>query len=231
MAMHEHPILFSGSMVRAILDGRKTQTRRVIIPQPEFMDGGWFWRGGKPLLDATYGADYVHTGKGALVDALLKTSRHQPGDRLWVRESWQVAEALWSGDDFDVGSPFKSIPKEAPKDGTYYLFYAADGMVYPFRPSIHMPRWASRITLEVKAVRAELVQDISTGGEMFKSDVIHEGCPRELWACHQHDMGVAEADWFQKLWDSINAKRGYGWNKNPWVRVTEFEMVSDAAEG
>jgi len=176
--MKERPILFSGQMVRAILEGRKTMTRRVIKPQPV---GAWAAPG---KTACPYG---------------------QPGDRLWVRETFAT---LCPG----------SYEEEKPRAGAHQdiRYKASDRMAdcsadirgYRWRPSIFMPRWASRINLEITAVRVERVKDISI------NDAHAEGMTGT------HTLGD-----FRELWDSINSKRGHGWDANSWVWVVEFKRV------
>jgi len=205
--MREHPILFSGEQVKAILDGRKTQTRRVVKPQPySLCDGvmydpacGWLFKGGG-ILQCPYGV---------------------PGDRLWARETWRISTGLqndhnglvvykgngqkiiyWQ-DGHRIHNKLGFIEKDSPE-------------ALRWRPSIHMPRWASRITLEVTAVRVERLRDISI------EDARAEGV---------EPMGSEGDSWrwrasFHYLWDSINVKRGYSWESNPWVWVVEFEQVN-----
>lgn len=182
--MKEHPILFSGEMVRAILDGRKTQTRRVITPRPVSWDSepiyntsarGWHFKGGeKYKYKCPYGI---------------------PGDRLWVRETWHEA---------------------TPEPG--FLVYRATyrwPQDFKWKPSIFMPREASRITIEVTDIRVERVQDISD------EDVLAEGFRMDNTAIFSRGYQGA----MQILWDSINAKRGFGWNANPWVWVVSFKVI------
>lgn len=132
--MKERPILFSGEMVRAILEGRKTQTRRVIKPQPDSARNSVFVKSG---FETKHGYE-------------IKCPYGQPGDRLWVRETW----GLWDTD-----------PKDGPERAK--IFYRAtdenrrDLRYQRWRPSIHMPRWASRINLEITNIRIERVQDIT----------------------------------------------------------------------
>ena len=201
--MKERPILFSGAMVRAILDGRKTQTRRVVkMPrgivslyrpfpnEPENVQGvdkdgliGWY---ASPTV-CPYGA---------------------PGDRLWVRETFGIPDAPYERRD---------------KALVIYRADQSDEMAalnrYFWRPSIHMPRWACRLVLEVTGVRVERLQDISS------DDAIAEGI-------EPSDVGDAreEAAWniagYEELWDSLNAKRGLGWATNPWVWVVEFRRAA-----
>lgn len=211
--MKERPILFSGEMVRAILDGRKTQTRRVVKPQPtdeegapyegrligpewyepEVVDRQGFYVIGKPIFG-------VHDPYG---ECGFKCP-YQPEMKLWVRETFQVCKAL----NWDV-LPVSS----SPPPGVSTRAYKADAHTYQniptdfkWRPSIFMPRWASRIDLEVTAVRAERLKKLTV------ADLLAEGC-RAL----DHE--------FIPLWNNLNAKRGYGWDANPWVWVVEFKRI------
>jgi hypothetical protein len=192
----ERPILFSGPMVLAILSGRKTQTRRVI----------------KTVADRQLN-QFLHYMATA-VDPDLKCPYGKPGDRLWVRETWA-------------------------KTGFDLVTYRADNTTLQmvenhewdhtdWRPSIHMPRWASRITLEITGVRAERLQAIVNN----PSDCIAEGISHPdgydfLWQRYDGEMSACSMPWvsFSTLWDSINAKRGYGWDQNPWVWAIEFKRV------
>ena len=189
--MKERPILFSGPMVKAILDGRKTQTRRVVRPKE------WANPAGRPLLNrCPYGA---------------------PGDKLWVRESWrprQPGAVYYRADSYDY----------------QHDELRAGGAVPQWRPSIHMPRWASRITLEVMAVRVERLQEISP------DEATAEGAIEWATRCGRNDAldgrvkGIPyPINTFAELWDSINAKRTQ-WLSNPWVWVIEFRMTKDAKE-
>ncbi|HFF8969403.1 hypothetical protein [Serratia marcescens] len=176
--MKERPVIFNGEMVRAILDGRKTQTRRALnwkrqpyTEMAERDDGSlWPWaedgeRGGDIWFSCPFG---------------------EVGDRLWVRETFG-----------DCGN--RLVYRADTEDG-------AASQVKRWVPSIHMPRWASRITLEITGVRVERLQDIS------EADAIAEGGTKHF-----------NIDWFGPLWASI-----YGvdsWNSNPWVWVIEFRRV------
>lgn len=205
--MKERPILFSGAMVSAILDGTKTQTRRVVKPQPYIDEmGNACWNG----LNFGQSADKVpHFQSLASPIPSSKTKRvhcpyGKPGDRLWVRETW----ARDSEDDAlfyraDVGSGNEADDWQRNIDD------GANG--YRWRPSIHMPRWASRITLEVTGVRVERLQEISG------SDAVAEGVRSRL-----PDNGIAVAE-YRDLWEAINGAES--WSANPWVWVIEFEVV------
>ena len=201
------PILFSGPMVRAILDGRKSQTRRVMKPQPEYHEG-------------TIGAEYFgwrHCGDGGKV--YINTTPPacpygQPGELLWIRETFAKRYA------------------DAERDPSDGIMYRADGgcIIEPrWTPGIHMPRWASRLTLRITDVRVQRVQEITP------EDAISEGT--RCWVCNGRVDGSSEEDCtcfhtkgaavpsFEVLWDSINAKRGYSWESNPWVWAISFERV------
>lgn len=192
--MKERPIIFSGEMVRAILEGRKTQTRRVIKPQPEEGDlvGFSFFSGAGAI-------EFRNYSEG--VSQIVKCPYGQPGDRLWVREMWSN---LWNpGNDPAIYYRANNdTPREIEKGNEKWL------------SPIHMPRWASRITLEVVRVQAKRVQEIS------ESDALAEGFPIDEW------QKFYAIDWFQTIWNSINAKRGWGWEVNPWVWMVEFTIPS-----
>jgi hypothetical protein len=187
----ERPIIMSAESVRAILAGRKTQTRRVVKPQPELLPG--YWRG-------LHYASEEHFRKGATIEG-----PYQSGERLWVRES--ACYLLdGDGDRYDVCT--YHADDDAPHPGDFDFSPRDHGPSghTGWRPSIHMPRWASRLTLEITDVRVERLQAI--GGE----DVVAEGFTH--W--HGRSCGFALA------WDGLNAHRGYSWYMNPWVWVIEF---------
>jgi len=179
MIVKERPILFSGPMVRAILAGRKTQTRRVVKPQH---------------IPAGVRTLRWENQDAAELQHSARCPYGVPGDRLWVRETWQPG----------------------PDDCVYYRA-DNDPNENQWKPSIHMPRWASRITLEVVSVRVERVQDIGHIGAKAEGVEICDYDGRLLpW---QRQIGN-----FQKLWDSINGKGS--WGSNPWVWVVEFRRVN-----
>jgi len=190
-------------MVRAILDGRKTQTRRVMKPQPENFE---------PNPDensvARVHVDGEYVGSGVVDDgACVHICPYgAPGERLWVRETWKP--------DPSFGYPAETKPRDMDSR-THVLYRATLATDHPkaiwqrWRPSIFMPRWASRITLEITDVRVERVQSISV------MDAQAEGC----------NGGGQFYRAYRDLWDSINAKRGFSWESNPWVWVLGFRRV------
>jgi len=235
----ERPILFSAPMVRAILDGKKTQTRRVVKGLPAVslagdvapVTDGKRWAISRSRLDHRGGAAWPADPKPGLLCPYGK-----PGDRLWVKETHAFIEGgeydPLNGDYHDiysVGGPVK--PHE------YALAYRADdawqdtcnseGITW--RPSIFMPRWASRITLEVTGVRVERLQDIS--GEDAVSEGISiprctcEVCVRSSTMCTA-DASAAAME-YRTLWESIHGPGA--WDANPWVWVVSFKRAEEAA--
>lgn len=204
--MKEKGIIFNGDMVRAILDGRKSMTRRVLKPQPkdEYSNGKWvcdrynysewwnFW--GKK------GTDVVN--KCGLPQ--FKCPYGQPGDRLWVRETFSRC---------GCDACLKTWPKQGKHEVTYIADYAGPSGIVA-NPSIFMPRWASRITLEITNVRVERLQEIS------EEDAKAEGCSPMYGPGSSSKDAYRPA--FQVLWDYINGKK-YPWASNPWVWVISFK--------
>lgn len=215
--MTERPILFSGEMVRAILSGRKNQTRRIVKPQPDRV-----WR--SRLYGSAHFDGMPHWDIGGLrlrecADNPLRCPYGQPGDRLWVRETWHtdtrdLAYARAQHEDVMSSSP---------------ICYRADPIHHNagcvWRPSIHMPRWASRITLEIVSTRAEWLNDIS------EADAMAEGCqPQWEPGCSGRLMEAIggfshrpAASAFANLWESINGDGS--WEANPLVWRIEFRRV------
>ncbi|WP_305970249.1 MULTISPECIES: hypothetical protein [unclassified Mameliella] len=215
--MTDKPILFSGPMVRALLDGRKTQTRRVIkdrgVP-PQFCGG---------LYDAKndpecWGWEDHNRGEWITLDQ----SRHWRfvpcaiGYRLWVREAWRTSRHY---DDLKPSEMGGEEPVQFVADGAVDAHAGrVDDLLGRKRPGMFMPRWASRLTLIVTDVRVQRVQEISAedaraeGVDVSTGDICRDG----------HTLAYRIA--FQHLWNSLNAPRGYGWDVNPWVAAYTFQV-------
>lgn len=192
--MKERPILFSGQMVRAILEGRKTQTRRVIKlrdfrPCDNVPRSDWYFRAKNGI--------WSDVSTQRLIERYCPHGK--PGDRLWVRETFGLQL-----------EPCEDYPKG-------YVIYKADGGDFQYEgggsawtPSIYMPRWASRITLDILSVRVERLQNISC------VDSMAEGSPD----------GANPQVWYANEWDTVNFNRPeYWWSSNPWVWAIEFKVV------
>lgn len=215
--MSERPIIFSAPMVRAILDGTKSQTRRVVkwsragrneepVKVCRRRSDSWTFRyGTRPITD----------------EQEIKCPYGKSGDTLWVRETFakrifdeNLPELVYRADN--AARCFAEPDQPAPVSEIFYL--SSNWWAPKWTPSIYMPRWASRITLEVTGVRVERVDAISV------ADVIAEGCAKvDKW-----DLSCLTPDprqEFMALWDQINEKRGYPWASNPWVWVVEFKRV------
>lgn len=245
-AATERPILFTAPLVRAILAGDKTQTRRVINPQPPTCEGETLpfdpprWQtpavvgaDGElgPAPEDEFGISCVDGEWGR------RCPYGAPGDRLWVREAFRLP-ALF--DDYSPSEVGEQSLKAGHDSEWCPLLYEASGdtagsqeelehFEVPtegwgrLRPSIHMPRWASRIELEVVDVRVQRVRETShadaraEGVEHALGDHV-DLVPDYTGSVHQHG--------FAQLWNRINASRGYGWDANPWVWVVEFHRVT-----
>ena len=208
--VRERPILFSGPMVRAILDGSKTQTRRVVkgVPRtedddlvrlecghyhPTIIDRDGFEEPG----EETFGA-WTPDGEWA-----TRCPYGQPGDRLWVRETW-----------CDISG---TQPQFAYRADPYVSNGDLKGQ---WRPSIFMPRAACRLTLEITEVRVQRLQDMNA------TDAIAEGIPSRGIEPPCIASAMMYLHDFEQLWDSINAKRGHSWESNPWVWAVTFRPSS-----
>ncbi|PLD67603.1 ASCH domain-containing protein [Klebsiella quasipneumoniae] len=230
--MKERGMIFNGEMVRAILDGRKTQTRRTIKwKQTRFTEIGeredgskWPWS-----EDAEHACDFWHPCPFGAV-----------GDRIWVREAYRFPASLDDVSPTGVGEMAVATGYRKPWAPTFYEFTGTfsdgwKGFETPpkvsdagkLRPSIHMPRWASRILLEITDVRVERLNSI------HDVDAMREGI-QNLTTCSHSDFGIPgvvnaqhPVRAFQLLWESI-----YGadsWSTNPWVWVIEFKRVEGGA--
>lgn len=238
MTPRERPILsmvFSGPMVRAILDGRKTQTRRIMRPQPEpsLLHAGKHWVSNSSVRTMLDVEDFLQGPDTSVAGCFCPYGG--PGNRLWVRETFQLEDASEYG-------PERTDPAEGPthlanpgEEDERLLIprYRAtapdtvlevvehdgdnerDGMRW--RSPIHMPRWASRITLEITDVRVERLQDITT------EDIIAEGFSTTL---REHDACADLREQYRAGWGAINGKRA-PWESNPWVWVVTFKRVQE----
>lgn len=178
----ERPILFSDRLVQAILDGRKTETRRVVKNGPPGLE-----------MPCPYGL---------------------AGDTLWVREAHYIHpnHVVWPG-----------LPHRRGPNGEAAFYRTGFDRAFSgrWRPSIHMPRWASRLTLRVTEVRAERLQEITADGARA------EGCPdRPVEGAEQASVDALARWWVQELWDKIYQPKGLGWEANPWVWVVAFEVLA-----
>lgn len=210
--MKERPILFSAPMVRALLAGTKTQTRRIVKPQPDFDTAraviGHHVDDSNAAYDPLFNSIGLREGQAfGFVQPNIGCPYGRPGDRLWVRETWAV-HAIFDG--------------RAPRDIDAPVTYAADGpmpdLIGKLRPGIHMPRWLSRITLEITGVRVERLQDIS------EADASAEGCPLALHLrIVRPDRDDSARGWYRNLWEQINGAGS--WDANPWVWALEFRRV------
>jgi hypothetical protein len=231
--MKERPILFSSEMVKAILEGRKTMTRRIMKVQPP--NDGEDYQVCRILAgDRRNVGKYRWVNKNCLaarVNAPYFSLPWENGDRLWVRETWYYEEHMH---DSTAGGP------DLPGDlYSHRLVFKADCPDYPvnvgvgqhgWRPSIFMPRWASRILLEVTDIKVERLQDITEGDA--EKEGINEH-PYEYADSTYYDerpwiAGLeANISAFAGLWDSINGRKpGKSWNDNPWVWGIEFKVIT-----
>nr|WP_255319050.1 morphogenetic protein [Enterobacter sp. DSM 30060] len=218
-------MIFNSEMVRAILDGRKTQTRRIMKIQPEHSGLGL-----RLVTDSKNGSDdgkYFWSSSDACGLKARSKSFTCPfgvvGDRIWVRETFQ-------GPLFDYEQMESYLEDSSKFEKPEFCQYAADGKPAPeyydaddnlrhgWRPSIHMPRWASRILLEITDVRVERLASVSdedAGKEGYPADPSPFGGPMDKWL------------WFRQLWDGIYPEQSF--KHNPWVWVIEFKRVEGGA--
>ncbi|HIB5950275.1 TPA: hypothetical protein ACWXCL_002349 [Klebsiella pneumoniae] len=219
--MKERGMIFNAEMVRAILDGRKTQTRRPV----KF-----------PVHDKNLGCELAGNELAGELSAgnYLNSAFGKPGDRIWVRETWATLGNedgccvdwegnLCKGDERPAARIYRASCEQRP--GDYGLWSIPDDAYWKphtkehkfegaWRPSIHMPRWASRILLEITDVRVERLRSMS------QDDARAEGV---IAASGPMEAGLA----FRELWDSIYGEES--WKANPWVWVIEFKRVEGGA--
>ncbi len=240
----ETPILFSAPMINALLAGQKTQTRRVLTrenavayendtPATRLLQAEW------PRLDfaaaeqrqnTVLAGPFLATPVKPMGDALdgclcRVYPRAYKGERMWVRETWASAYARGAWGTLYAADNSYAQGKRAHEKGPHYN--ADDRPPIKWRPSIFMPRWASRLTLSVTEVRVQRLQDIS--GE----DAIAEGITIERCGCEvcTHSSQMCSADQstacieYARLWESINGDRpGCSWDDNPWVIARTFTV-------
>lgn len=216
--MKERPILFNAEMVNAILSGRKTQTRRVMNVQPDSTEFE-----SRFIIDSTKRSE-IGKWCWAEPDVFVNPRRSELfscpfgeiGDRLWVREACQAKElqsgldvVFYAADSTEI--PVPAHPLDAGRWVDLYRYRAGKGKRVP---SIHMPRWASRITLEITGVRVERLASVSD------EDAKREGYPDDPQPYGgRHDKWL----WFRQLWDSIYPEQSF--KVNPWVWIIEFKRV------
>jgi len=235
--MKERPIIFTGEMVRAILAGRKTETRRVA----ESIGQSWsIVGGGRAWADLDFRSPKVFADKGPSPAGNPGPYLHVPwrddttqrvypriqvGDRLWVRE------AFWHDEPFHAEC-LASVDYVADHEPGWHPYPQQDGVFSNFvkRSPMHMWKWAARLWLEVVEVRVERVQSMSN------YSWVADFCP--TLGDQQRALESFVGEQFQKehskkLWDRLNAKRGFGWDANPWVWVIRFKVASkpNAKEG
>lgn len=235
--MKERGMIFNGEMVRAILDGRKTQTRRIMKPQPEPCPRGGHWWPSNVFKTMLHVEEEMQNGKGGwggLVGDACPFG--DVGDRIWVRETFQ-------GPLFDYEQMEAYLEDSSRFEKPEFCQYAADGGHRPeyqdaednlrhgWRPSIHMPRWASRILLEITNVRVERLNAISeedAEAEGIDMEALYDS--QDCYDCiadHNMTGRPTVTGAFKYLWESIYGEEG--WKSNPWVWVIEFKRVEGGA--
>ena len=215
--MKERGMIFNSEMVRAILDGRKTQTRRIMKEQP-VLNGNFYevfgsaWSKGMTSIPAVPGHSLsTRCPFGAV------------GDRIWVRETFcPVDDTQYGGGKW---VDYRATPKFEASHPAGWDCAPNDAEALKWRPSIHMPRWASRILLEITDVRVERLNAIS------QADAIAEGAPPSHPSidCVSQEYGFPDfsRSWFGQTWQHIYGEES--WDANPWVWVIEFERVEGGA--
>ncbi len=200
------PIIFQGWGVKAILEGRKTQTRRVLKPQPIGYD---------------VAVDVLSYDHGVFEEKAWR-EQHSPygvaGDGLWVRESIRCTpeDVYYLADGMSI-----RVADLEPDQDFWLQNYGGSRVGEEVTiPSIHMPRWVSRVGLEIVDVHIQRVQDISM------QDAVAEGWPDD-GHLNNYGTGAVARDWFAEVWDSVNAKREFSWKANPWVWAIEFALLEN----
>lgn len=218
--MTDRPILFSGPMVRALLDGRKTQTRRVLlnrsgdVPAMEpTLDGS------VPFNDPSQWGFRYYDKSCDCEDVYFLPQfaefRFKVGDRLYVREAWKSHAAY---DDLSPAAMGGDEPIRYEADGSHQTWgHPAIDKIGRFRQGMHMPRWASRLTLIITDVRVQRLQECSVSDALAEGAIATPVTP-EFASVHAISM-------YRAIWDGLNADRGFGWSDNPWVVAVTFDVV------
>lgn len=228
--MKERPILFNSEMVKAILAGRKTQTRRVVKPQPTQTEIAWHWAGPRPKAKGGTGAIAAMGSDplGSILKHLVSFCPYgQVGDRLWVKETF-YAYGIWRKNGTSKTGKQKWAFSEITiaADGVKYKYQddppkevlskKTDGWGWYKRPSLFMEKEASRITLEITDVRVERLNSISPEDAIAEGIVLHTPVPGD-----GEPNPVLQ---YEHLWEEINGKNS--WELNPFVWVIEFEKIN-----
>ncbi len=223
-SVSERGILFSAPMVRAILAGKKTQTRRVVNPQPaalcrfEMNGAGTHALHLGPPLTLDGPAFCCVPVKATSADHRLACPYGVPGDRLWVRETWQA----WRQVNVEYDEWEVETDVELMRNATLEYRATSDSLG-PWRPCLFMPRWASRITLEIAEVRVHRLHDISEDDARSEGVLVSDAATAKQDTVDTHGMTPYRAA-FASLWDSINGKAA-PWSSNPWVWAITFRRL------
>jgi len=246
--MKSTPLLMTGVNVRAILEGRKTHTRRIMKVQPvltgkinaytPFEQDAWLWKGGPCLQRVGYGAPLVHTDLEHMKKAAIKVSPYgNKGDKLWIKETWQPHYSDTMGQFCVKYRADDTCVRRVNWTRDQHAWIKARANAGKWRPSLLMFRWASRITITLTVdVRVERVQEIS------EADAIAEGImrhpmktsagttytyshltPQQMFDSECCESGSTAAEGYRILWEFINGPKS--WDLNPWVYVLEFKRA------
>lgn len=228
--MKEKPILFSAPMVRAILSGLKSQTRRILKPQPVMRDfvNGQMQNG---LMECHHSGGWCRVTPSGMCDCGKKKGEvwncpyGQPGDILWVKENYWMHDSPYAfassdGNVTDGDGHRRLVGWSATMDSDSVRIAKDYGCKQ--RPSIHMYRWASRITLKVTNVRVERLQDINEADAMAEG--VFNKSEEKYWDPSRNIHITPNVHDYMQLWDKINGPGS--WALNPWVWVVEFERIT-----
>lgn len=224
----ERPMIFNGVMIPSLLDGTKTQTRRLVKPIPEYNTGCYYWKT-KCLC--------CHAGKWKINPDVIQACPYgKVGDKLWVRETWKPHASHWfnegGGEEESFSVSYKAGGSRSPEPPHDYCLPDREGWL----PSTHMPRWASRILLEITDIRIERLKDI-TREDAIAEGIEGEPCDQTIaWKDYLNpkqwgfpewgdDCDTAAIDSYRSLWNMLNAKKGFGWEVNSFVWVIEFKRM------